>query len=174
MKIRIASGFSNIFWIILAVAVVGFCGYSFLTGDLEHIEDTNGPDNYALATITDENIIKQDIGSLNLKKSSRLLSKGITFSSDKFSGVYRIFHTNLFFDSGFLMNVIDFEVKSGNFRMVLVNDGRIVAEVEPDMMATCQLDDLNGSFELIIAGESAEFEFSLDGPFCEQFGIEIG
>ena len=53
---------SKFLWILLAVAVVAFCGYSFLTSDLEHIEDTNGPDNYALTTITDENIINRMSG----------------------------------------------------------------------------------------------------------------
>lgn len=49
---------SKLLAIIIAVVVIGFCGYSFLTDGVKHIEDTNGPDNYALATITDENIIK--------------------------------------------------------------------------------------------------------------------
>ena len=79
---------SKFLWILMAVAVVAFCGYSFLTSDLEHIEDTNGPENYTLTTISDENIIHQDIGALNIKKSSGLLNDGITFSSDKFTGVH--------------------------------------------------------------------------------------
>ena len=54
---------NNILWIIVAVVVIAFCAYSFLTSDLEHIEDTNGPDNYALAVITDEDIVKQEMGS---------------------------------------------------------------------------------------------------------------
>lgn len=37
-----------------------------------------------------------------------------------------------------------------------------------------ELHDLNGSFSLVIAGESADFEFSLDSFFCEEYGIEIG
>ena len=69
---------SKFLWILLAVAVEAFCGYSFLTSDLEHIEDTNGPDNFALTTITDENIIQQDIGALNVKKSTGILNDGIT------------------------------------------------------------------------------------------------
>ena len=48
---------NKILWIIMAIAIVAFCAYSFLTSDLEHIEDPNGPDNYALAVITDEDIV---------------------------------------------------------------------------------------------------------------------
>ena len=156
------------------MAVVVICGYSFLNSDLKHIEDTNGPDDYTLTTITDENIIKQDMGALNVSKSTGLLNDGVTFKSDKFSGVYRVFQTNFFFDSDFLMDVAGFWVNSGNFRMCIVNDGKIIATVEPGMFATCELSDLNGSFELVIAGESADFEFTLDRLFCEQYGIEVG
>ena len=156
----------------LVVAVVVLVGV-FL-GGTEHIEDTNGPDDYTLTTITDENIIKQDMGALNVSKSTGLLNDGVTFKSDKFSGVYRVFQTNFFFDSDFLMDVAGFWVNSGNFRMCIVNDGKIIATVEPGMFATCELSDLNGSFELVIAGESADFEFTLDRLFCEQYGIEVG
>ena len=165
---------NNLLYILIAVAVVVICGYSFLNSDLKHIEDTNGPDDYTLTTITDENIIKQDMGALNVSKSTGLLNDGVTFKSDKFSGVYHVFQTNFFFDSDFLMDVAGFWVNSGNFRMCIVNDGKIIATVEPGMFATCELSDLNGSFELVIAGESADFEFTLDRLFCEQYGIEVG
>ena len=165
---------NNLLYILIAVAVVVICGYSFLNSDLKHIEDTYGPDDYTLTTITDENIIKQDMGALNVSKSTGLLNDGVTFKSDKFTGVYRVFQTNFFFDSDFLMDVAGFWVNSGNFRMCIVNDGKIIATVEPGMFATCELSDLNGSFELVIAGESADFEFTLDRLFCEQYGIEVG
>ena len=165
---------NNLLYILIAVAVVVICGYSFLTSDLKHIEDTNGPDDYTLTTITDENIIKQDMGALNVSKSTGLLNDGVTFKSDKFTGVYRVFQTNFFFDSDFLMDVAGFWVNGGNFKMCIVNDEKIIATVEPGMFATCELSDLNGSFELVIAGESADFEFTLDRVFCEQYGIEVG
>ena len=174
-NIKVNPGQSRLFAVVIAVVVIGFCGYSFLTGDLKHIEDTNGPDNCALAVITDENIINQDVGALNVNKSTGFLSDGITFSSKKFTGVYRVFLTNFLFDSDFQMDLTNFYVNSGNFRMCIVNEGRIICEVEPgEMFTEVLLHDLNGSFELIIAGESADFEFSLDRLFCEQYGIEIG
>jgi len=96
---------NNLLYILIAVAVVVICGYSFLNSDLKHIEDANGPEDYTLTTITDENIIKQDMGALNVSKSTGLLNDGVTFKSDKFTGVYRVFQTNFFFDSDFLMDV---------------------------------------------------------------------
>lgn len=173
-RIKLNSKQSNILWIILAILIVAYVAYSMLTSDLEHIEDQNGPEDYTLAVITDENIIKQDMGALNISMSTGLLNDGVTFKSDRFTGVYRVVLTNFLFDSDFLMDVTGFYVNSGNFRMCIVNDGKIIADVEPGMFATCELSDLNGSFELIIAGESADFEFSLDRLFCEQYGIEVG
>lgn len=143
---------SKILWIVLAIAIIAYCGYFFLTGDLKHIEDTDGPDNYALSTITDENIINQDMGALNVNKSTGLLSDGITFSSKKFTGVYRVFLTNFWFDSDFRVDLTNFYVNSGNFRMCIVNDGEIIGEVEPGEMFTFTevlLYDLNGSFEIL-------------------------
>ncbi len=164
---------SKFLWILLAVVVIAFCGYSFLTSDLEHIEDTNGPDNYALTTITDENIIKQGMGALNVNKSTGPLNDGITISSNKFTGVYQVFLTNFLMDSDFLMQLSGFNVNSGNFKMAVVNNGEIIATVEPGTFATCELSGLNGSFELVIAGESADFEFTMDRLFCEQYGIAV-
>jgi len=163
----------NTLWIIFAVAVAAIGAYLILTSDLEHIEDTNGPDDYSLTTITDENIITQDMGALNISKTTGFLNDGITFKSNKFTGVYRVFQTNFLFDSDFLMDIAGFHVNSGNFKMVIINEGKIIATLEPDMFVTCQLSDLNGSFELVIAGESADFEFSLDRVFCEQYGIGV-
>ena len=168
---------ANIWWILLAVVILAFGGYTLLANDLEHIEDTNGPDDYSLVTITDENIIKQDIGALNVKMASGIfnpLNAGVTIKSDKFTGVYRIFQTNFLFNSDFDMDIAGFWVNSGNFRMCIVNDGKIIADVEPGMLVDVTLEDLNGSFELIIAGESADFEFTLDRSFCEMYGIAVG
>lgn len=165
---------NNLLYILIAVAVVVFCGYSFLISDLKPIEDTNGPEDTSLAVITDENIIKQDMGARNVSIVSGIfnpLNDGVTIKSDNFSGVYRVFLTNFLFDSDFDMDIAGFWVNSGNFRMCIVNEGKIIADVAPDMLVNVSLSDLNGAFELIIAGESADFEFTLDRMFCEQYGI---
>ena len=165
---------NKILWIIMAIAIVAFCAYSFLTSDLKHIEDTNGPDNYALAVITDEDIVKQEMGALNVGLSKDALATGVTCSSSKFTGVYRVFQTNFLFNSDFRMDLLNFHVNGGNFRMCLVNNGKIIAEVEPGMATETILHDLNGSFELVIAGESADFTFYMDSWFCEQYNITVG
>lgn len=157
-----------------AVVLIVVAVFWFMGEGLEHIEDTNGADNNTLQTITDENIINQDIGSLNLKSSTGFLNDGITFSSDKFTGVYRIMLTNFLFSSDFVVDVTGFTVNSGNFKMAVVNDDEIVAVIEPDIFANCRLHDLTGSVSLVIAGESADFAFTLDAFFCDQYGITVG
>ena len=161
--------------LIAAAAVILAVGVLWIFGSgLKHIEDTNGPDNYALAVITDEDIVKQEMGALNVSLSKDALATGVTCSSSKFTGVYRVFQTNFLFNSDFRMDLLNFHVNGGNFRMFLVNNGKIIAEVEPGMTTETILHDLNGSFELVIAGESADFTFYMDSWFCEQYNITVG
>ena len=160
---------------LIFVVVLGVFAYTMIFGEkIEHIEDTNGPDNYALAVITDEDIVKQEMGALNVGLSKDALATGVTCSSSKFTGVYRVFQTNFLFNSDFRMDLLNFHVNGGNFRMCLVNNGKIIAEVEPGMATETILHDLNGSFELVIAGESADFTFYMDSWFCEQYNITVG
>lgn len=156
-----------------AVVLIVVALFWFMGDELEHIEDTNGTDNYSLQSITDENIIHEDIGALNLKKSTGFLNDGITFSSDRFTGVSRIMLTNFILPSDFLLDIAGFTVNSGNFKMAVVNDDKIVAVIEPDIFPTCYLKNLTGSVALMIAGESADFSFSLDAFFCDQYGITV-
>ena len=164
----------NFFLGLLAVAVVVVGAVQMMGNDLEHIEDTNGADNYALQTITDENIVKQDVGALNFRKHTGLLNDGITFSSDKFTGVAEIMLTNFVLPSDFDLEVVGFHVNSGNFKMAVVHDEEIAAVIEPDLFASCCLENVTGTVSLVIAGESADFEFSLDRLFCDRYNITIG
>lgn len=45
---------------------------------------------------------------------------------------------------------------------VAVNDGKIIAEVEQGLTPEVYLEDITGCTALIIAGESADFTFTLD------------
>ena len=164
----------NLLWGLVAVAMIVVAVVWMMGDDLEHIEDTNGTENYSLQTITDENIVKGDVGALNLRKHTGLLNDGITFSSDKFTGVAEIMLTNFVLPSDFDLEVTGFHVNSGNFKMVVVHDETIAAVIEPDLFASCYLEDVTGTVSLVIAGESADFTFSLDRLFCEQYNITIG
>lgn len=160
--------------IILAVAFIAVACIWIFSGGMEHIEDTNGPNNYALATITDENIINQDIGSLNFNMETSLLNDGITFSSEKFTGVYEIFLTNYIVPSDLLIQLSNYQITAGNFKMVIVHNDEIIYTFEPGLFPECYLQGLTGTVSLRVAGESAAFTFYMSKQTCDMFEIEIG
>jgi len=147
---------------LLAVAVIVVAGIWFLTDDLEHIEDTNGPDDYTLTTITDETIVNRDMGALNPVSISRgIFQSGVEFSSENFTGVYEILYDNYIGESDFCLDLQDFTVTGGNFKMVVVHDDEIVATIEPDALVEYRLENVTGYVSLRIAGESASYSFRM-------------
>ncbi len=133
-----------------------------LSSDLQHIEDTNGPDIYKLQQITDANIIKMDTGALNLTEKKEIMSDLPHYSSDKYTGVSEIYHDNLI-TNRFDISLYNTTVNSGNFRIVLVYNDEIVHEFKlNELMQTYTLENVKGTVSLRIAGESADFEFSYD------------
>ena len=59
--------------IVLTVAVIAVAAVWFLSSPLEHIADTNGPADFSLQTITDDQICSLDLGALNVGKSTSIL-----------------------------------------------------------------------------------------------------
>ena len=140
--------------ILIVVAVIWFTG-----SNLEHIADTNGPDDFTLQTITDDNIRNRDIGALNVGQSTSLVSDTVTYSSKKFTGVYEVFTENIV-TNRYEITVNHARVDAGNFKMVLCVDDEIVHEFTLNTLSqTFVLDHVNGTVSLRIAGESADFMF---------------
>ena len=148
-----------------AVFVVVVGAWIFL-GSPEHIEDTNGADNYALQTITDENIIRMDIGATGGPTISRssLLGDTVEFSAEQYTGVSEILYDNFIGTSDFEVNLTAFQVYGGNCQLVVVHDDRIAAILEPGTFVQYRLEDITGYVSLRIVGESASFTFSMTEP----------
>lgn len=144
--------------VLIVVAVVWFT-----LGGTDHIEDTNGADNFALQQITDENIINRDIGAIGGPKISRSALTGDTveFSAEKFTGVAEILYDNYVLPSDFVLNLTTYDIRGGNFKLVVVHNDQIVAVLEPGLFVDYCLEDVTGSVSLRIAGESASFCFSM-------------
>ena len=141
--------------------VVVFALWMFAT-DIEHIEDTNGPDNYSLQQINDYNIINMDVGALNLVESKELFNNLPTFRSDKYTGVSEIYMSNIW-GNRFDITLYNLNVRTGNFKVVLLHNDEIVHEFKNnELMESYTLENPNGAVALRIAGESADFEFSYD------------
>ncbi len=140
------------------IVLIAVCAVWFLSSDLEHIEDTNGADNFALQTITDDNIIKRDFGAMGLKTTTGAVSNTTTYSSNKFTGVEEIYGMNIW-GNRFEITVNHARVDSGNFKIVLLEDDKIVHEFSlNELTQTYVLENPNGYISLRIAGESADFQ----------------
>ncbi len=142
----------------IVIFIVVFAIWMF-SSNIEHIEDTNGSDNYQLQQITDSNIINMDIGALNYKEHTDAITNTTTYSSDKFTGVAEIYTTNII-GNRFDITINHAQVNSGNFKIVLIHNNEIVHEFKlNELTQTFTLEKPNGTVALRIAGESADFMF---------------
>lgn len=153
--------------VILIIVIIG--AVMIFNSDLEHIEDTNGAENFELQTITDEDIAKIEMGSLNVTTSSNTINNMTEISSKKFTGVYEVLYTNLLGKSDFVLELYELEVNGGNFKMAIVKDGEIVKVLTEENYEETVLDDINGTVSLVIAGESADFSFKISNFDYESF-----
>lgn len=168
----------NKLWGIFAIALVIICAIWFLMDPApEHIEDTNGADNYSLRQITKQNIIKQDVGARGTVKEMEhqldldlfTVSSGKKYSSNKFTGVQMLYSTTLIKGSDIQVSLAEYTINSGNFGFYIMFDGEIVGQIMPEDGATSEfvLDNVkkNGTLEYVIAGESADFSFVVLNEF---------
>ena len=171
---RIRGRLFSLLFIILFVAV----GFRVFKNMPDHIEDANGPEDFSLVTITDENIIKLDMGARNpvtIKRTgadlgSVKINSGVKFSSKKFTGVTEIMYNNYMFNSSVILELDYLKVESGNFKMVLVYEDEIIRVIEPsDEPISTRLDNLNGTLALRIAGESAAYRFRISEQIYNEF-----
>ena len=129
------------------------------------IADTNGPDDYSLATVTEENVVNQDLGcsSYTMSPGSEdddYLDKVTKFKGKEFSGVTQLYMTNYLGKSDVTVDVSNLTVNSGNFALYVLLDGEIVHEFKiGELMETFEMEDINGTFEIVMAGETADFKF---------------
>ena len=146
---------------LLCLVLICLLLFSMTACGTEEYADTNGPDDYTLQTITDENIIKMDIGGSGFShKESNLF--GITseeYYSKNFNGVYRLYLTNYVLPSDAIIRISYINVHSGNFKMVAVLNDEIYYEFPIGTFSEdFYFEDMKGTFAIYCAGESADFE----------------
>jgi len=154
--------------VFIAVALLWIFG-----SGLKHIEDTNGPDNYALTAINDGDIIKNEMGALTpVTVRPALIGDAIHFESNKFTGVSELLYNNYVLPSDVIFSINTLSVTEGNFRMVVVHDGKIVAEIKPnseELIQEVRLENVTGYVSVRIAGESAAYSFQMSPLDYEEF-----
>lgn len=136
-----------------------------LVGCSEEYEDKNGENNYTLNTITDENIINLDLGASGLNYQEETIGDVMStdYSSDKFNGVEQIYLTNFITKSDVTVYIGHLNVKSGNFKLAIINNDQIIQEIPLDAFnKEFYFEDIKGAFSIHVAGENAAFEFHID------------
>ena len=150
---------SILFCLCLCAALAG-CGAQY--------EDTNGPDDFSLQTITDENIIQRNVGASGLTYTESNFAgiiQSTEYSAKNFNGVEELYQTNFLLPSDFSVYIGHMNVKSGNFRLVAINNDEIIFDFPLDAFGeTFWFEDIKGSFAVHVVGESAAFEFYIDIP----------
>ena len=163
------------------VMVLGYVGWSILNPGPEHIEDTNGPDNYNLQKITEADVVALKMGTRGGLTTSEThwdfgalnISSGLEYSCKKFTGVYLLDSCTIFKGSDIHVLLPEYRVKSGNFAFYVVFDGQVIGKVEDDGFGNGEFLKENiektGSLQYIIAGESANFSFIAPGDWSNGF-----
>ena len=156
-------------WAVIPIVLVLIIGFFFLP-KMEHIDDTNGPDDFSLATLTEEDIFAKTLsctGGPNMA-TGRItlpggweLSNGVKLYADKFSGVADILWVDYILPSDFSLDLDHFSVEGGNFRMMVINEGKIIAEIEPGDDISLLIENITGATCVRIAGESASFTIAM-------------
>ena len=160
--------------LIAAAAVTLAVGVLWIFGSgLKHIEDTNGPDSYTLTTINDGDIIKNEMGALTpVTVREALIGDAMHFESKKFTGVHEVLYNNYVLPSDVVFSINTLSVTEGNFRMVVVHEGKIIAEIRPnseELIQEVRLENVTGYVSLRIAGESAAYSFQMSPLDFEGF-----
>lgn len=155
---------------LIGISVLTLAVYLFFFFGAEHIEDVNGPDDFSLATLTDADILADSfecVGGPN-RNTGRIslpggwtISDGVELWSDEFSGVADILWADYILPSDFSLDLDSFTVEGGNFRMVVINNGEIIAEIQPGENVQCLIEGLTGYTVVRIAGESAAFSITM-------------
>ena len=167
-------------WAVIPIILIVIAGFLFMP-KMEHIEDVNGPGDFTLATLTDADILARTLtctGGPN-KSTGRItlpggweLSSGVKLSANKFSGVADILWADYLLPSDFELVMDHFSVESGNFRMMVINNGRIIADIQPGDSIDLLIEDLTGPTYVRIAGESAAFSIAMTETYYDWFDHE--
>ena len=168
------------FWIALFIIVeVLIFLWIVIEPPLEHIEDTNGPDDHSLEIITSMDVVDFEMGergSIDTSETSWDIegfdfSTGIEYSSSKFSGLHLLYSSTVTQGSDVQLILSDFKVESGNLAFFVLLNGEIVGEASPDELGTVDFFieniDETGILEYVIAGESACFSFVAPSDWYE-------
>ena len=126
-----------------------------------HIEDTNGPDDYSLVEISNDEIVSGKSYSTSVGKLTTQTGRTIKLKISKFSGVENVqsFKTT----NSDITFTVSIEVTQGNFKAVLVQNNKIIHEFNNNQNnQIVTVSKGTGSVAVYIAGESAKFILTIE------------
>ena len=143
-----------IFGLILAICLgLVACG---------QIEDTNGEDDYSLATITKEELVKGASSSSQVGFLHTQVNDKHTYKVAKFSGVEVLESVRATESTQSITFTVESTRESGNLYIYVRCDQEIVGEFAIGKGDSLILEQpAPGKYELCIAGESASFEMTV-------------
>lgn len=148
------------------LSIILVCCMCFvLTGCGPEYEDTNGEDNFKLQSITDDDIINLATGASGLTYKEQNIAglHSSEYSSKNFNGVEQLYLTSFIAKSDVEIYIGHMSVESGNFKLVVINNEKIIREIPLDTFnKSFYFEDLEGDFSVHVAGESAKFDFHID------------
>ena len=148
------------------LSIIIMCCMCFaLTGCGPEYEDTNGGDNFTLQSITDDDIIHLATGAsgLTYKEQNIAALHSSEYSSKNFNGVEQLYLTSFILKSDVEVYIGQMNVESGNFKLVVINNDKIIQEIPLDTFnESFYFEDLEGDFSVHVAGEAAKFDFHID------------
>lgn len=156
--------------LLLGIVMVAVIFLSF-----EHIEDTNGPDDYSLCQLTMEDIFADHHSTYSSMSSFAKSGKATnvtgnlrdcdftkcTYRAKKFSGVMSVHATKT--SANTLTLQIQTKVESGNLEVVILVDGQYYATVPVNSNRTIVLENISGKLVVVkMAGESAALDITVE------------
>ncbi|MBE6747884.1 MAG: hypothetical protein E7557_01475 [Ruminococcaceae bacterium] len=143
--------------ILFVVAIIAiFAFFPSFVGNEKEIKDTNGPDDFSLCELTDEDIIEGIDG--DLVESHQEGSSTHSFYGKLFTGAETIYN----FENpqaSYTINLSKLKVTEGNIRVVVVIDNKIVYDFEPNKNSqSYTITGFTENASLRVAGESAFFD----------------
>ena len=143
------------------LAIIFILILSLTLTSCSHIEDTNGPDDYSLVKISDEEILGVRSASTKIGAFESQTGRTIKVKVSKFSGVENLqsFKTT----NSDITFTVSVTVTSGNFKAVLVQEGKIIHTFNNNASnQVVTVKQGTGTVSFYVAGESAKYNITLE------------
>ena len=142
------------------IIVLVFSFFILLTLSGCHIKDTNGEDDFSLVELTDEDFFKANSSSTTMSTRTQINNK-VKIKVKKFSGVELL--DSIYVKNKKLTIKLSSEVKSGNFKIVVIKDDEIIKVLNiNEANQEFVIENANGEYLLKVAGESANFSIDYE------------